>query len=41
MKRNNSMSELGEQIDDLNSSKMKGEKDKSNMERDHQGQVRG
>ena len=34
MKHNNSMSELGEQIDNLNSSKMKGEKDKTNMERD-------
>ena len=34
MKHNNSMSELGEQIDNLNSSKMKGEKDKTNLERD-------
>merc|ERR1711983_404398 len=34
MKHNNSMSELGEQIDNLNGSKMKGEKDKSNLERD-------
>merc|ERR1719225_2539057 len=34
MKHNNSMSELGEQIDNLNGSKMKGEKDKTNMERD-------
>merc|ERR1719225_1829554 len=34
LKHNNSMSELGEQIDNLNSSKMKGEKDKTNMERD-------
>merc|ERR1719242_2485010 len=34
MKHNNSMSELGEQIDNLNSSKMKGEKDKANLERD-------
>merc|ERR1719464_1136211 len=34
MKHNNSMSELGEQIDNLNSNKMKGEKDKANLERD-------
>merc|ERR1719410_511904 len=34
MKHNNSMSELGEQIDNLNGSKMKGEKDKNNLERD-------
>merc|ERR1712213_260476 len=34
MKHNNSMSELGEQIDNLNGSKMKGEKDKGNLERD-------
>merc|ERR1719225_1445859 len=34
MKHNNSMSELGEQIDNLNGSKMKGEKDKANLERD-------
>merc|ERR1712213_209056 len=34
MKHNNGMSELGEQIDNLNGSKMKGEKDKSNLERD-------
>merc|ERR1712038_1934080 len=32
MKHNNSMSELGEQIDNLNGSKMKGEKDKNNLE---------
>merc|ERR1712102_194243 len=40
MKHNNSMSELGEQIDNLNGSKMKGEKDKSNLERDL-GDARG
>merc|ERR1712012_1347765 len=34
MKHNNSMSELGEQIDNLNGSKVKGEKDKNNLERD-------
>merc|ERR1712214_82487 len=34
MKHNNSMSELGEQIDNLNGSKMKGEKDKNNLESD-------
>ena len=36
MKHNNTMSELGEQIDGLNSNKMKAEKDKGNMERDLQ-----
>merc|ERR1712012_1533295 len=40
MKHNNSMTELGEQIDNLNGSKMKGEKDKSNLERDL-GDARG
>ena len=36
MKHNNSMSELGEQIDGLNNNKMKAEKDKAGMERDLQ-----
>ena len=36
MKHNNTMSELGEQIDGLNSNKVKAEKDKANMERDLQ-----
>merc|ERR1712223_1552837 len=35
-KHNNSMSELGEQIDNLNKTKAKSEKDKSGMERDLQ-----
>jgi myosin heavy chain 6/7 len=34
MKHNNTMSELGEQIDSLNNNKVKAEKDKANMERD-------
>ena len=34
MKHNGSMSDLGEQIDSLNASKIKAEKDKSGMERD-------
>ena len=34
MKHNNTMSELGEQIDGLNSNKVKAEKDKAGMERD-------
>merc|ERR1719191_2182097 len=34
MKHNNTMADLGEQIDSLNSSKIKAEKDKSGMERD-------
>ena len=36
MKHNNNMAELGEQIDGLNSSKIKSEQDKSNLERDLQ-----
>ena len=36
MKHNNTMSELGEQIDNLNSSKLKSEKDKCKMEMDLQ-----
>merc|ERR1711981_543334 len=36
MKHNNTMSELGEQIDGINSNKMKAEKDKAGMERDLQ-----
>merc|ERR1712172_295609 len=36
MKHNNTMSELGEQIDNLNSNKIKAEKDKAGMERDLQ-----
>ena len=36
MKHNNTMSELGEQIDGLNNNKMKAEKDKAGMERDLQ-----
>ncbi|QQP57410.1 Myosin heavy chain 1 [Caligus rogercresseyi] len=36
MKHNNTMAELGEQIDALNVNKTKSEKDKSNMERDLQ-----
>ena len=36
MKHNNTMSELGEQIDSLNSNKVKAEKDKAGMERDLQ-----
>ena len=36
MKHNNTMSELGEQIDGLNTNKVKAEKDKANMERDLQ-----
>jgi len=36
MKHNNTMSELGEQIDGLNSNKVKAEKDKAGMERDLQ-----
>ena len=36
MKHNNTMSELGEQIDSLNNNKVKAEKDKANMERDLQ-----
>ena len=36
MKHNNTMSELGEQIDTLNNSKLKSEKDKSKMEMDLQ-----
>jgi myosin protein heavy chain len=36
MKHNNTMAELGEQIDGLNSNKVKAEKDKANMERDLQ-----
>merc|ERR1719305_2092311 len=35
-KHNNTMSELGEQIDNLNSNKIKTEKDKAGMERDLQ-----
>merc|ERR1719483_69496 len=35
-KHNNTMSELGEQIDNLNSNKIKAEKDKAGMERDLQ-----
>merc|ERR1712156_1127586 len=35
-KHNNSMAELGEQIDNLNSNKIKAEKDKAGMERDLQ-----
>merc|ERR1712173_510000 len=34
MKHNNTMSELGEQIDNLNGNKMKAEKDKAGLERD-------
>ena len=34
MKHNKNMGELGEQIDNLNSNKMKGEKDKAGLERD-------
>merc|ERR1712223_286244 len=34
MKHNNTMSELGEQIDGINGNKMKAEKDKAGMERD-------
>merc|ERR1711874_946096 len=34
MKHNNTMSDLGEQIDQLNSNKVKSEKDKANMELD-------
>merc|ERR1719347_1030831 len=36
MKHNNTMAELGEQIDNLNSNKIKAEKDKAGMERDLQ-----
>merc|ERR1712051_534674 len=36
-KHNNTMSELGEQIDGINGNKMKAEKDKAGMERDLQG----
>merc|ERR1711970_661856 len=36
MKHNNTMSELGEQIDNLNGAKVKAEKDKAGMERDLQ-----
>merc|ERR1712072_94285 len=36
MKHNNTMAELGEQIDGINGNKMKAEKDKSGMERDLQ-----
>merc|ERR1712198_20774 len=36
MKHNNTMSELGEQIDGINANKMKAEKDKAGMERDLQ-----
>ena len=36
MKHNNTMSELGEQIDGLNNNKVKAEKDKAGMERDLQ-----
>ena len=36
MKHNNTMSELGEQIDSLNNNKQKAEKDKAGMERDLQ-----
>merc|ERR1712072_1431708 len=36
MKHNNTMAELGEQIDGINSNKMKAEKDKAGMERDLQ-----
>jgi len=36
MKHNNTMSELGEQIDSLNNNKVKAEKDKAGMERDLQ-----
>merc|ERR1712073_213412 len=35
-KHNNTMAELGEQIDNLNSNKIKAEKDKGGMERDLQ-----
>merc|ERR1711910_148920 len=35
-KHNNTMAELGEQIDSLNSNKIKAEKDKAGMERDLQ-----
>merc|ERR1712152_78734 len=35
-KHNNTMAELGEQIDNLNSNKIKAEKDKAGMERDLQ-----
>merc|ERR1712200_289792 len=34
MKNNNTMADLGEQIDNLNANKMKAEKDKAGMERD-------
>jgi len=34
MKHNNTMTELGEQIDTLNNTKQKSEKDKAGMERD-------
>merc|ERR1712198_43465 len=40
MKHNNTMAELGEQIDSLNANKVKAEKDKAGMERDLQ-EVRG
>merc|ERR1712179_608801 len=36
MKHNNTMSELGEQIDGINGNKMKAEKDKAGLERDLQ-----
>merc|ERR1712113_666593 len=36
MKHNNTMAELGEQIDNLNGSKVKSEKDKAGLERDLQ-----
>ncbi len=36
MKHNNTMAELGEQIDSLNTNKVKAEKDKAGMERDLQ-----
>merc|ERR1712212_1277518 len=36
MKHNNTMSELGEQIDNMNGNKVKSEKDRANMERDLQ-----
>merc|ERR1712088_954372 len=39
MKHNNTMADLGEQIDSLSANKVKSEKDKSNMELDQTGKL--
>merc|ERR1712042_20913 len=41
MKHNNTMGELGEQIDNLNANKIKAEKDKAGLERDLEDAVKG